>query len=215
MIDKLSLLPLKIKKWIFISFSKTIDKMEHYDLEGGSILIKSITRCTFCVTLGPLIVHMFGAISCLLFSTTYHLFDAYSERANSFLSRLDYGGISLLIAGSSYPPIIYGFYCNSFVKIAYLIIITSTCLAAFVMTLMPEADTPAYRRMRGFLFIFVGLFAGVPAVHGSLSYDPNVILNRFYWATGGAIYIIGALIYVARIPERLAPGRFDFCVYIY
>jgi adiponectin receptor len=155
---------------------------------------------------------MAGAILCLLFSTTYHLFNVYNEKFQTFLSRLDYGGISFLIAGSAFPPVIYGFACNPLPKIFYSTIISTTCLTAFILTLMPGADLPKYRRMRGFLFIFVGLFAGVPVIHTSASNDPNILLYGFYFALGGAIYVTGALIYVARIPERFAPGTFDFIV---
>lgn len=31
------------------------------------------------------------------------------------------------------------------------------------------------------------------------------------FAVGGAVYIFGALLYVIRIPERCAPGKFDKC----
>jgi adiponectin receptor len=31
------------------------------------------------------------------------------------------------------------------------------------------------------------------------------------FAIGGAIYILGACIYIARIPERWRPGKFDLC----
>jgi len=91
------------------------------------------------------------------------------------------------------------------------------------MSLFKKFLQPKYRRLRGFLFIFIGLFAGVPALHASLSKysffvkikksDPNIHMNLIYWALGGAIYIAGALIYVARIPERFAPGKFDFFVF--
>jgi adiponectin receptor len=130
------------------------------------------------------------------------------------LSRLDYGGISLLIAGSTFPPVVYGFACNAIPRITYLVIISSTCTAAFAMTLMPGADTPKYRRMRGFLFIFVGLFAGVPTFHGAINNDHNILINVNYWIIGGLLYITGALIYIARIPERLSPGTFDFIVMV-
>ena len=158
---------------------------------------------------------MIGAILCLLCSSSFHLFSAYSENAQAFLSRLDYGGISLLIAGSTFPPVIYGFACNSIPKFIYLTFITVACLGAFITTLIPGADTPKYRRLRGFLFIFVGLCAGVPAVQASITNDPNIIINLYNWVVGGAIYIIGALIYVARIPERFAPGKFDYIVSSY
>eukprot|EP00826_Nyctotherus_ovalis_P013041 TRINITY_DN1348_c0_g1_i5.p1 TRINITY_DN1348_c0_g1~~TRINITY_DN1348_c0_g1_i5.p1 ORF type:complete len:192 (+),score=23.67 TRINITY_DN1348_c0_g1_i5:406-981(+) len=153
---------------------------------------------------------MIGAILCLSCSATFHLFSAYGNKLQAFLSRLDYGGISLLIAGSAFPPVIYGFACNPIPRIFYILVVSTTCIAAFVTTLMPGAETSKYRRMRGFLFIFVGLFAGVPAVHAAIASDPNVIISIGYWAVGGAVYIAGALIYVARIPERLSPGTFDF-----
>jgi len=33
-----------------------------------------------------------------------------------------------------------------------------------------------------------------------------------FWAIGGALYISGCLIYIARLPERFCPGKFDFIV---
>jgi hypothetical protein len=32
------------------------------------------------------------------------------------------------------------------------------------------------------------------------------------WAVGGVTYIVGAIIYMARVPERWFPNRFDFFV---
>jgi len=73
------------------------------------------------------------------------------------------------------------------------------------------------------VFIGLGLSGVIPAMH-------YVITNGFYdaiyeaalgWLSLMAIlYIIGAVIYAARIPERIWPGRFDiwvsvhYCCYI-
>lgn len=35
--------------------------------------------------------------------------------------------------------------------------------------------------------------------------------NFVSYAVGGAIYIIGAIIFVAKYPEKWKPGAFDFC----
>ncbi len=171
---------------------------------------------------GPLFVHMAGAIMCLLCSATFHLFNVYSVRVQAFLARLDYGGISFLIAGSTFPPVIYGFACNPLPKWFYISLISSFCMLAFITTLIPGADAPRYRKLRGLMFIFVGLSAGIPAFHAATSRyfvlsvrmcsDPNIVLHLFYWPIGGIVYVSGALIYIARIPERFAPGKFDFCV---
>jgi len=65
------------------------------------------------------------------------------------------------------------------------------------------------------VFIGLGLSGVIPAMH-------YVITNGFYdaiyeaalgWLSLMAIlYIIGAVIYAARIPERIWPGRFDIWV---
>lgn len=60
----------------------------------------------------PLFIHMVSAIICLGCSTFFHLYKDHSEKYSRLLSRLDYGGISILIAGSNTPPIIYSFYCE-------------------------------------------------------------------------------------------------------
>lgn len=42
--------------------------------------------------------------------------------------------------------------------------------------------------------------------------DPQYLpyTDPLLWAVGGGLYIIGAIIYMLRIPERWAPERFDF-----
>ena len=45
-------------------------------------------------------------------SSTYHLFKDYKYMVKKTLVRLDYAGISILIAGSNTPPIYYSLYCD-------------------------------------------------------------------------------------------------------
>jgi len=157
---------------------------------------------------------MIGAILCLLFSSIFHLFSNYGETTQTFLSRLDYGGIAILIAGSTFPPVIYGFACSYLAKIVYIVVTCVICLAAFVATLMPGADSPSYRKLRGFLFISAGLFAGLPLAQAMYFPDPSITLSVYYWVMGGVLYIVGVSFYIARMPERLAPGKFDIFVSI-
>ena len=157
---------------------------------------------------------MSAGIICFILSTIYHLFSSYSPYIQELFSRLDYSGIAILIAGSAFPPILYGFDCYPSIKYIYLCLITSTCFLSFIVTLLPNSDKPEYRKYRGFLFIVVGLLAGAPAIHATIVQDPKIYIAPFLWALGGGIYIIGALLYVVRIPERFAPGVFDYFVYL-
>ena len=153
------------------------------------------------------------AMVCLLFSSVFHLFCVHSQKVQSWLSRFDYSGIAILITGSSFPPLVYGYACSPGFKYTYLILISSFCIIAFVVTLLPNTDKPEYRKLRGFLFIIVGLMAGIPGIHAGITSNPEILVRLFFWALGGAIYVGGALLYVARIPERFAPGKFDFFVF--
>jgi len=60
----------------------------------------------------PLFLHILGAVCCLGFSATFHHFKDMSKATSEKLSRLDYAGISMMIAGSNMPPIYYSFYCR-------------------------------------------------------------------------------------------------------
>lgn len=159
-------------------------------------------------------IHTSCAIACLLLSSTFHLFCAHSAKMSVYLSRFDYSGIAILICGSTFPPIVYGFACSPGIKLMYIILISTFCIFAFAVTLMPNSDQPNYRKLRGFLFIIVGLTAGIIPFHAALTNDPNVLVKLFYWALGGIVYVSGALLYIARIPERCCPGLFDYFVII-
>ena len=60
----------------------------------------------------PLFIMLFSAMICFFFSTSFHWFSIYSNELYSFLCRLDYVGITLLIPGSCFPPYYYFYYCE-------------------------------------------------------------------------------------------------------
>ena len=86
------------------------------------------------------------------------------------------------------------------------------CLATLVFTLLPGSDSPKFRKIKGTLYITVGLLAGGVSFHGGLSKDPNVQMDLLLWALGGGIYISGSILYILRFPEKLSPGKFDYVV---
>lgn len=55
---------------------------------------------------------MITAIICLGSSTIFHSFKDMNVRVSELFYKLDFAGISILIAGSNTPPIYYSFYCE-------------------------------------------------------------------------------------------------------
>ena len=113
----------------------------------------------------PVLIFIVSAILCFACSTTYHLFNCHSPATKSVLVRLDYGGISFLVAGSFYPYVYYLFYCEEQVTWVYLTGISTACGAAFVVAMFPFFQKPRYLTFRGILFLVIGLLGVIPFVH--------------------------------------------------
>lgn len=59
----------------------------------------------------PLAVHAFAAVFCMGCSALYHLMHVRNPDTATILIRLDYGGITVLIFGSTVPILAYCFPC--------------------------------------------------------------------------------------------------------
>lgn len=91
-------------KWEICS-NKIIDILKGQNEETINNYDKTLRRW-------PLFIMLVAAIICLSCSTTFHLFGTMSNSINKVLSRVDYAGITFLVAGSCYPPYFYFFYCE-------------------------------------------------------------------------------------------------------
>ncbi|KAF8960327.1 hemolysin-III related-domain-containing protein [Flammula alnicola] len=168
---------------------------------------------------------LFSAILCLAASAFYHTSGCHSKEVTSHCHAYDYSGIIILIVGSFFPSIYYGFYCHSHIQKLYLAAMTSAGLGAAYIVLNPEYAKPTHRGARTTVFIALGLGAIVPVTHMFLTHDFYALVTEMgitWLLISGALYIGGALLYPSnlcfpflrcsanRIPERLAPGRFDY-----
>lgn len=158
-------------------------------------------------------VFLCSAVFCLSASALYHTATCHSEKVSSSCHAFDYSGIVILTVGSFYPCLYYGFYCQKYLRLLYLLSITIVGLGAAYIVLNPEYSKPTHRGARTSVFIGLGLSAVVPVSHLVLTHGSSHLFTEmgFGWLlVSGALYIMGALLYANRIPERLAPGRFDY-----
>ena len=112
-----------------------------------------------------------------------------------------------MIAGSTFPPIMYGYFCDFIPRTVILSIVTVAAVFAFILTLIPGADGPGFRTVRSILFFITGTCAAVPIIIATISTN-----SVYYWVAGHLLYTIGVIFYGTRIPERYAPGKFDYLV---
>jgi len=153
-----------------------------------------------------------GAALCLGMSATYHAISNHSHAVASFGNKLDYVGIVFLITGSFTPSIYYGFYCRPDLQELYWTMITSLGTGCAAVSIVPRFRTPTWRPFRASMFVLLGLSAVIPCLHGLEIYgmeQMNRQIGLFWVVLQGSLYILGAAIYAARVPERLWPGSFD------
>lgn len=93
----------------------------------------------------------------------------------------------------------------------FLITITVSNVGFFFCLLNDRIGGSEGRACRGYTFIFLGLSAVAPLVYLDFVKSPEYIsyFSIIPYLLGGVSYIGGALVYVARIPERIVKRRFD------
>ncbi|KAK4542148.1 hypothetical protein LTR36_006995 [Oleoguttula mirabilis] len=156
--------------------------------------------------------YFLGAVTCLGMSATYHTICNHSEAVARFGNRLDYVGIIFLIWGSFVPSIYYGFSAEPDLIRLYWTMITTIAAGTLAVVMLPKFRSAEWRPFRAFMFVAMGLSAVVPVIHGVQKYGVAQLEKQMglWWVVGqGVLYIVGAAVYAARVPERLRPGRFD------
>ncbi|KAB0390668.1 hypothetical protein E2I00_018828, partial [Balaenoptera physalus] len=153
-----------------------------------------------------------GAILCLSFSWLFHTVYCHSEGVSRVFSKLDYSGIALLIMGSFVPWLYYSFYCNPQPCFIYLIVICGLGIAAIIVSQWDMFATPQYRGVRAGVFLGLGLSGVIPTLHYVISegFLKAATIGQIGWLMlMASLYITGAALYAARIPERFFPGKCD------
>ncbi|KYM80866.1 hypothetical protein ALC53_08679 [Atta colombica] len=157
-----------------------------------------------------------GAIICLGMSFAFHTVHCHSECVGKLFSKLDYCGIAMLIMGSFVPWLYYGFYCDYQPKLIYLSVVVVLGITSIVVSLWERFGEPNYRPLRAGVFMGFGLSGFlmfvIPAVHYAVAegWFKAISQASLGWLIlMGCLYILGALFYALRVPERFFPGKFD------
>lgn len=157
----------------------------------------------------PMIIFLISGCICFMGSTLFHTFGCQSQRAFNFFLKVDYSGISVLIAGSIVPFICYIFHELTHWQYIYLSLLTMVSATVIFVSFSERFSAEEYQPYRAGLFALMACFFIVPFVHMVIVYGhvDKYTLGRF--ALSALLYIMGVVSYVLRFPERLFPGKFD------
>lgn len=161
----------------------------------------------------PLMVNLASAVICLGLSFVYHNWQFHSKYCCDKLATLDYGGIVVLIGGSTYPISYYVYACEGqfATRDSLLWFTTLCCIFGFCALLNERLASADYAGFRVVMFVTIGLSAFMSLAIIPFLDDPENISYYTYkpWINGGIAYIVGAIIYAYKIPERWFARKFD------
>ncbi|KAJ7485452.1 hemolysin-III related-domain-containing protein [Mycena latifolia] len=155
--------------------------------------------------------HLWGAVLFGYFLATFDETYLKQFTGTTWADSARYTDTALL--GSFYPALHFGFFCQPRLQILYISSLSFIGLGAAYIVLNPEYAKPTHRGARTTVFVGLGLSAVGPVTHCLLTEGYHKVFSHlgFGWlVVSGALYIFGALLYANRIPERLAPGKFDY-----
>ncbi|CAI2374003.1 unnamed protein product [Moneuplotes crassus] len=209
--------------WLILSagfyIEPTVEQMiKHYigyHNDDPEIIERDVFQLQQEIPKTPVYLFLFSAVFCMICSVVYHLLLDYSERVSFYASKLDFAGISLLICGSTCPPIYYTLYCkeNELMRTLYLCFTILSCSGAFISMFSKTVSKPENKKWRAAIFVSCGVSPIYALTQFWLFRDPLTMppFDPTFWLIGGATYIFGAYVYSIKYPESKYPGKFDHC----
>ena len=178
------------------------------------VYVSGLSKISLLPWYEQLIIGLFfmSAIACLSLSSLFHTLNSHSEDVARLFCRMDYSGITVLITGSCIPCYYYSFYCATFSKYLHIGVLIVLCVLCLLFCILKRFAKPKFRVIRTIMFISFGFYSLVPA-YQILSQVGFAYANAAYSLSGlvlmASVYVSGAGLYVARVPERFFPGKFD------
>lgn len=157
--------------------------------------------------------YLLGSCICLGLSSCFHCLKQHSEMHSKIWSKADYIGIIILISFSMVSLLYYGFHDHSFYFRCFTILTLTLGFGCMFFVLNDKFSIPEYRIIRAFFFICFALSGFLPIMAGIWEFGIIETFHRIqlkYIILEALFYITGAIVYGVRIPESLAPGKFDF-----
>lgn len=169
---------------------------------------------------GIFIIYSISALICMMGSFSFHLFGCMSREIFYFLLKFDYVGIASLTGGSMLIFVYESWFCVPFYRTLYMTICSIIVFTGCTLCFTPKFNAVESRPYRAATFVGMGTSGAIPIAHfvyrvlyhtgDPFHQEMELLVPAFLTSI---FYLIGAVLFVLRIPERFAPGRFDYSFY--
>ncbi|XP_042537873.1 membrane progestin receptor delta [Dipodomys spectabilis] len=170
----------------------------------------------------PLLVFLLPACLYPFASCCAHTFSSMSPRARHICYFLDYGALSLYSLGCAFPYAAYSMPASWLHSRLHQFFVPAAALNSFLCTSLscysrfPEMESPGLSKaLRTAAFAYPFLFDNLPLFYRlGLCWGRARSCGQETLSTSHSYHLLCALLtgflFASRLPERLAPGRFDY-----
>ncbi|KAI4717104.1 HlyIII-domain-containing protein [Aureobasidium sp. EXF-10727] len=157
-------------------------------------------------------VFFFAASKCLVCSTVWHTMNSISNQ--TLMERfacIDYTGISLLVAASIMTTEYTAFYCEPISRWIYMSLTALLGVGGVILPWHPTFNRNDLAWTRVAFYVTLAGTGGLPVIQ--LIYTRGVSWAVYFYTPifkSLFVYLTGAILYAAKVPERFAPGFFDY-----
>lgn len=154
----------------------------------------------------------FAACKCLVCSCMWHTMNSIANQ--TLMERfacVDYTGISLLIAASIMTTEYTAFYCEPLSRWIYIVTTAILGVGGVILPWHPTFNRIDMAWARVAFYVALGATGFAPVVQLNLTRGST--WSYFFYAPvmkSVAVYLVGAVIYALKLPEKLVPGWFDY-----
>ena len=154
----------------------------------------------------------FAAAKCLTCSVMWHAMSSISNQ--TLMERfacVDYTGISLLVAASIMTTEWTAFYCEARSRWLYIAATMSFGTLGTILPWYPTFNRPDMAWARVGFYVSLAATGFLPVLQ--LTWQRGWPQTAYFYAPVSqsiAVYLVGAIIYAAKLPERWGPGWFDY-----
>lgn len=154
----------------------------------------------------------FAACKCLVCSTVWHTMNSISSQ--TLMERfacVDYTGISLLVAASIMTTEYTAFYCEPVSRWTYLGLTLALGTAGTILPWHPTFNRADMAWARVGFYVSLAATGFFPVAQ--LTMERGLAEVVYFYAPitkSVTVYLVGACLYAAKIPERFCPGGFDY-----
>ncbi|KAK0618442.1 hemolysin-III related-domain-containing protein [Bombardia bombarda] len=154
----------------------------------------------------------FAACQCLGCSVIWHTMNSVADvNLVSMFACVDYTGISLLIAASIMTTEYTAFYCEPTSRWVYMVTTAVLGAGGVILPWHPRFNGAHMAWARVAFYVGLGATGFLPILQISYTRGAESVWEFYSPIIKSiAVYMVGAVVYASKIPERWCPGMFDY-----